>query len=469
MHITPRLESKINELMKVLQTNRKIFSLIEQYEYINEDGNKFIFDTKGMDRIESFIHEKIENAGDTRYSSDDEPMGIISKYIEHNIIPANELQLENPENLTKAKATGLYKVINDVVYWWDEEKEHGNVIKHGIDFNEAIKLFTQQMPNKSKEELAYAYGKDNALYVENYEKYYTIHYLKTIIDDLHKNTTPLLCRDGKRRPETNFARYVLSFDEKNEPFVSKIVYNLRYNQYDEKHRWVIKFITVYDDKNPPKKIQTLCNNKLISLGEPILFKRRSTNNHQSYKQRMITTMKFKNTITNETVDFSDRDPKTITLNEIKEYEALDKYSFKLKMSLIHKWNEQRYDYDKIVPEYDELLVGGTWQGYYGERPLTEIEWHRREKYYNSNREIFNKYLDIARQTDPNFVENRYDDYICTRDTITYGGPQSTVRKRMHLLFGNKVLTELMKEDPSDRQQDMFLNEWRMYPEDEGDY
>lgn len=116
MHITPKLESKINKLMKVLQINRKIFSLIEQYEYINEDGDKFIFDTKGMDRIENFIHEKIENADDTRYSSDDEPMGIISKYVEHNIIPANELQLENPENLTKAKATGLYKVINDVVY-----------------------------------------------------------------------------------------------------------------------------------------------------------------------------------------------------------------------------------------------------------------------------------------------------------------------------------------------------------------
>lgn len=180
-------------------------------------------------------------------------------------------------------------------------------------------------------------------------------------------------------------------------------------------------------------------------------------------------LKFRNVLTNETIDFSDRDPKTITLNEIKEYEALDKYSFRLKMSLIHKWNEQRYDYDKIIPEYNELLVGGTWQGYYGERPLTKIEWHRREKYYNSNREVFNKYLDIARQANPNFVKNRYDDYIQARDTITYGGPQSIVRKRMHLLFGDKVLIELMKEDPIDKRQDMFLNEWRMYPEDEGDY
>lgn len=325
------------------------------------------------------------------------------------------------------------------------------------------------MPNKSKEELSYAYGKDNTIYVKSYEKYYTIYYLKTIIDDLHRNTAMFLCRDGKRRPETNFARYVLSFDEDNEPFVSKIVYNLRYNQYDEKHKWVIKFITVYDDETPPKKIQVICNNKLLSLGEPPLFNSNLTNKHQSYKQRMITTMKFKNIATNEIVDFSNRDPKSITLEEVQKYEALDKYSFRLKMSLIHKRNKQRYDYDKIVPEYDELLTGGTWQGYYGERPLTDIEWKRREKYYSSNREVFNEQLDKARQINPNFVNDRYVDYIQARDTITYGGPQSIVRKRMHLLFGDKVLTELMKEDPSDRQQDMLLNEWRMYPEDEGDY
>ena len=452
--------------MKVLQTNRKIFSLIEQYEYINEDGDKFTFTNKDMDTIERFIHERIEVADDNRFSGDDEPIGIISKYIEHNIIPFNELQLENPENLAKAKNSNFYKVINDVVYWWEEDKAIGNLAKHVISFDAAINLFTEQtfLTSNTIDDLKSIYGSDYKFYIESNSKYYDVYYLKTIIDDKHTSIDRFKCIDGVYRMEKNFARYVLIFDQNNQPEVVKIVYNLRYNTNANYPKWVIKFVTVFYDDNPPKIIKRLCDNTLYSLKEPMLFSKfkGKPNNEERTTFRM---MKFKNVLTNEIIDMSDRDPDSITLNELNDCMALDGMGFRLLMKLAR----YKYDREKIFPLYEELLIDGTWENYYNERSLTDIERKRREKYYPSNREVFNKYLDIARQANPNFVKNRYDDYICVRDTITYGGPQSIVRKRMHLLFGDKVLTELMEEDLSDRQQDIFLNEWRMYPEDEGDY
>ena len=466
MHITPRLESKINELMKVLQTNRKIFSLIEQYEYINEDGDKFTFTNEGMDTIERFIHKRIEVADDNRFNDDDKPIGIISKYIEHNIIPFNELQLENPENLAKAKNSNFYKVINDVVYWWEEDKAIGNLAKHVISFDAAINLFTEQtfLTSNTIEDLKSIYGSDYKFYIESNSKSYDVYYLKTIIDDKHTSINQFKCVDEVYRMEKNFARYVLIFDQNNQPEVVKIVYNLRYNTNANYPKWVIKFVTVFYDDNPPKIIKRLCDNTLYSLKEPMLFSKfkGKPNNEERTTFRM---MKFKNVLTNEIIDMSDRDPDSITLNELNDCIALDGMGFRLLMKLAR----YKYDREKIFPLYEELLIDGTWENYYNERSLTDIERKRREKYYPSNREVFNKYLDIARQANPNFVKNRYDDYIQARDTITYGGPQSIVRKRMHLLFGDKVLIELMKEDPIDKRQDMFLNEWRMYPEDEGDY
>ena len=144
---------------------------------------------------------------------------------------------------------------------------------------------------------------------------------------------------------------------------------------------------------------------------------------------------------------SDWNPKSITPEELNNCVAINGRSVRLLLSKM----KHRYDREKIVPEYNELIVGGIWHGYYGERPLTEVEYKRREKYYTSNCEVFNEELDKAQQINPNFINNRYDDYICTRDTIIYGDPQSTVRKRMRLLFGDKVLTALMEEDPLDRQ------------------
>lgn len=129
-------------------------------------------------------------------------------------------------------------------------------------------------------------------------------------------------------------------------------------------------------------------------------------------------LKFRNVITNEIIDVSDRDPKSIAPEELNNCVTMNGRSFRLLLSKM----KHRYNREKIVPEYNELIAGGVWHGYYGERPLTEVEHKRREKYYTSNRKVFNEELDKTRQINPNFVNDRYDDYICTRDTITYGGP-----------------------------------------------
>lgn len=176
---------------------------------------------------------------------------------------------------------------------------------------------------------------------------------------------------------------------------------------------------------------------------------------------MIIVMKFKRKRTNEIIDLSNRDPNTITLDEIRHCSAVDIPARRLKIRLIDEANKKRYDYDKIIPTHEEIMDDGIWASYYMEKPLDDLEWKRREKYYDRNREVFNECLDQAREANPNFIKFNKELYTIAKEAICYGAPQRLVRNAMRLLFNEDVLALLPLEDPEDAILDKNIDKWKM--------
>ena len=170
-------------------------------------------------------------------------------------------------------------------------------------------------------------------------------------------------------------------------------------------------------------------------------------------------MKFKNRSTGEIVDLSDK-VDTLTIKDLSRYTGIDDEAVRLKTRLLSEWNRSTYDYDKIF-SYNEIVDGGAWYGYYDERPLTDCEWNRREKYYESNRIVFNEQLDKMRANNPNFVKMFRTEFIRAKNAITYGAPQSTVKTYMAKLYGEQVLDLLVEEDPQDDVIDPNLRNWKL--------
>ena len=317
---------------------------------------------------------------------------------------------------------------------------------HEISFEDAIDFINYDEDINSIKNLDIS---DDTLYDK-------IYLLKTTIDNKHKNLSKFKTISGAMEYEKNIARYVLYFNNKFKPITVKIVYNVRYSQIDEK--LVIKFVTVYEDKNIPNDVRNVRARILQILD--INLKELYEQDLYPFKKEDFS-MKFENRKTRQVIDLSDRNPDSITLDEIKHYHSIDPEARRLKLGLISEESQKRYDYDKIFPSYDELMYGGIWMAYYMEKKLTDLEWKRREKYYEGNRKVFNEYLDLAREKDSSFIKHNSSKYIAAKEAICYGAPQRIVRNRMKLLFGEEVLSLLPLEDPEDVILDKNLDNWKM--------
>nr|DAE85045.1 MAG TPA: hypothetical protein [Caudoviricetes sp.] len=102
----------------------------------------------------------------------------------------------------------------------------------------------------------------------------------------------------------------------------------------------------------------------------------------------------------------------------------------------------------------DILPDGAWLNYYMDKVFTDEEYARREKYYESNRIVFNEQLDKKRAYNPNFVKMFKERFDAARDAIVYGAPQKTVRAYMAKLYGDQVLDLLVKKDPQDTTLDL---------------
>ena len=445
--MSQELQDAIQECREVLERNRKIFYFIDHCEYSYYDMynrlNAFTFTFEGIKQIEEFLSEKIETG---EKFTEDTAIGIVNRYTSHNLIPFKLLQIENPMNLRKAKKAGTYEETDDVIYWWDADKTEYNSEIHEISFENAIDFINYDEDINSIKGLDIS---DDTLYDK-------IYLLKTTIDNKHKNLSKFKTIGGTMEYEKNIARYVLYFNNKFKPITVKIVYNVRYSQIDEK--LVIKFVTVYEDKNVPNDVRNIRTRILQIL---------DMNLKELYEQDLYPfkkedfSMKFEDRKTKQVINLSDRNPDSITLDEIKYYHSIDPEARRLKLGLISEESQKRYDYDKIFPSYDELMYGGIWMAYYMEKELTDLEWKRREKYYEGNRKVFNEYLDLAREKDSSFIKNNSGRYTAAKEAICYGAPQRIVRKRMKLLFGEKVLSLLPLEDPEDAILDKNIDKWKI--------
>ena len=448
--MSQELQDAIQECREVLERNRKIFYFTDHCEYSYYDAynklNEFTFTSQSMDHIDNYIYRKIiigENF------TDSEAIGIVNKYTSHNLIPFKLLQIENPMNLQNAKDAGTYEETDDVIYWWDEDKEDYNDSLHDISFEDAIGLINYDEDLRTIVDM----NDDDNMYTK-------VYLIKTIVDNNHDNSSKYKTIGGTFEHEKNFVRYVLYFDDILDPVTVKIVYNVRYSQLDNK--LVIKFVTVYEDNRIPVSVKNLRAQLLRNLGVNLS----DLNEHKIKLLHLIddkenNDMKFKRKRTNEIIDLSDRDPDTITLNEIRHCSAVDIPARRLKIRLVSQENKKRYDYDKIIPIHEEIMDDGIWASYYMEKPLDDLEWKRREKYYDRNREVFNKCLDQAREANPNFIKFNKELYTIVKEAICYGAPQRLVRNTMRLLFNEDVLPLLPLEDPEDAILDKNIDKWKM--------
>ena len=446
--MSQELQDAIQECREVLERNRRIFYFTDHCEYSYYDVynklNEFTFTFQSMDHIDDYIHRKIvigENF------TDSEAIGIVNRYTSHNLIPFKLLQIENPMNLQNAKDADTYEETDDVIYWWDADKTEYNSEIHDISFEDAIDFINYDEDINSIKDLDIS--DDDTLYDK-------IYLLKTIIDNKHKSFSKFKTVGGTMEYEKNIARYVLYFNNKLKPITVKVVYNVRYSQIDEK--LVIKFATVYEDKNVPNDVRNIRTRILQILD--MNLKELYEQNFYLFKKEDLH-MKFEDRKTKQVIDLSNRNPDTITLDEIKHYHSIDPEARRLKLGLISEESQKQYDYDKIFPSYDELMYGGIWMAYYMEKELTDFEWKRREKYYEGNRKVFNEYLDLAREKDSSFIKNNSGRYTAAKEAICYGAPQRIVRNRMKLLFGEEVLLLLPLEDPEDAILDKNIDKWKM--------
>ena len=447
--MSQELQDAIQECQSVLERNRKIFYFTDHCEYSYYDAynklNEFTFTSQSMDNIDNYIYRKIiigENF------TDSEAIGIVNKYTSHNLIPFKLLQIENPINLQNAKDAGTYEETDDVIYWWDEDKEMYNDDIHELTFEDAIYLINYDEDLRSIMDM----DLDDTLFNK-------IYLIKTIIDNKHNNASKFKTVGGTLEHEKNFTRYVLYFDARLKPITVKIVYNVRYSQLDDK--LVIKFVTVYKDSNIPASAKNL----RIQLLRALDINLSNLNEHNTKFMNLVDKenykMKFKRKRTNEIIDLSDRDPNTITLDEIRHCSAVDIPARRLKIQLIDEEDKKRYDYDKIIPTHEEIMDDGIWASYYMEKPLNDLEWKRREKYYDRNREVFNECLDQAKESNPNFIKFNKELYTIAKEAICYGAPQRLVRNAMRLLFNEDVLALLPLEDPEDAILDKNIDKWKM--------
>ena len=410
---------------KMFITNRKLLALIGEHH--NDDGK--IYSSRTIDCVEEFFIRKFNNP--QYFLNESATISQLNSALQVGLAVQGNIQLENPTNLEQARNNVVdfygdkvpcYYEDDDYIYYWEPTKHQINIDKHSIDLEDAVYYFNHQ--------------------------YNTYHYIATIVDEKHPNVhNQYKCVDGKMRFETNYVRYILSLDDNNKPNIIKIVYNVRYSEQDDKY--IIKFISVYEAKLPSNLTSKCAKVYKISINE------------QTYTitwQEAIH-MKFKNRSTGEIVDLSDK-VDTLTIKDLSRYTGIDDEAVRLKTRLLSEWNRSTYDYDKIF-SYNEIVDGGAWYGYYDERPLTDCEWNRREKYYESNRIVFNEQLDKMRANNPNFVKMFRTEFIRAKNAITYGAPQSTVKTYMAKLYGEQVLDLLVEEDPQDDVIDPNLRNWKL--------
>lgn len=424
MNVSKELYDKLQECNMVLDRNILLLSLIGEHV---EDSITFTMD--GVNKVKQFIHCKFEQR---QAFNNDDSIAILNRCLAHNCIPHNQIQLENPSNLVKAKTsfasyngmqTPCFYEDDDVIYYFYPQKLQINIDKHYINLMQSISYFNQEFDD--------------------------VYHVKTIVDKLHPNSQPYICVDGKKRIEKNMLRFVLVFNDIDDHYLIRIAYNVRYNQHDNKY--VIKFTSVYEEDNIPKEIDGKYKHVLHRLIHDNLY--------EHYLQEGAGIMKFEDMIAHKIIDLSNRDPDTITLDEIVTYKTVDKDATKLVRKLIHEWHHKTYDYDKIFP-YEDILPDGAWPNYYMDKVLTNEEYVRREKYYEGNRIVFNEQLDRIRVNNPNFVKMFKERFNAAKNAIVYGAPQKTVRACMAKLYGNQVLDLLMEEDPQDAVIDPNLRKWK---------
>ena len=418
--INMEIHSKYDECRKMFAINRKLLALIEEHHYDNK-----IYTSRTIDYVEKFLNNKFNNL---QHLNESATLAQLNGALQVGLAVQGHIQLENPANLEKARQSVVkfdmdyapcYYEDDDYIYYWESTKHQINIDKHDVNLRLAVGYFNQE--------------------IQSY------HYISTIVDEKHPNThQQYKCVDGKMRFETNYVRYVLVFDEEYTTYDTvKIAYNVRYSEQDDKY--VVKFVTVFV-ANVPQSLRT----KLAKVYKEAL-------NEQTYLKEDVT-MRFKRFSTGEVVDFSDK-VDSLTSKDLIGYECLDEDAAKLVTRLVIKHHRTANDLDKIFP-YEDIMYDGAWYDYYNYRPLTDVEWDRRKKYYEGNRIVFNEQLDKKRANNPNFVKMFKERFDAAKNAITYGAPQSIVRACMAKLYGNQVLDLLVEEDPQDAILDPNLRNWK---------
>lgn len=421
--INMEIHNKYNECQKMFTTNRKLLALIEEHHYDDK-----IYTSRTIDYVEKFFTRKFDNL---QYLEESATLTQLNGALQVGLAVQGHIQLENSANLEKARQSVVefdrdddmpcYNEDDDYIYYWDPIKHQINIDKHDINLYMAIDYFNH-----------------------TFESYY---YIGTIVDEKHPNTHhQYRCVDGKLRYEVNYARYIFSYDEDDRIYNTvKIVYNVRYSAQDDKY--VVKFVTAFV-ANVPQPLRA----KFAHI-----YKKALTLNEQTYLKG-DNIMKFMKCSTGEIVDFSDR-VDSLTSRDLIAYRCLDEEAAKLATRLIIIHHRTANDLDKIF-SYEDIMYDGAWYDYYNYRPLTDVEWDRRKKYYEGNRIVFNEQLDKMRANNPNFVKMFKKRFEAAKNAITYGAPQSIVRSCMAKLYGDQVLDLLVEEDPQDAILDPNLRKWK---------
>lgn len=410
--VNQEIYSKYGECQKMFTNNRKLLTLI------GEDESSYI--AKRINCVERFINQKMHHLDILHEST---TLAQLNGALQVGLAVKRNIQLENPANLEHARNTIIdvngskipcYYEDDDYIYYWEPTKHQYNVENHDLDLYTSIKIFNTA-----------------------YSGYF---YIKTIKDSMHTNTRMLYpCVDGNRREETNYLRFIYYLDETDYETVIRIAYNVRVSVKDDKY--VVKFTSVFDNSNVPRsmigaygKIRRLARKEIMNEIEE------------------DPAMKFRHYITGEILDLSE-DKRSVTLDDLRSYECLDEDGFKMKIKMIFNQSRSSRDHDKIIA-YKDILPDGKWPNYYMDKVLTDEEYSRREKYYESNRIVFNEQLDKKRANNPNFVKMFKERFNAAKNAIVYGAPQKTVRAYMAKLYGDQVLDLLVKEDPQDTTLDL---------------
>ena len=139
MNISKELYDKLQECNMVLNRNILLLSLIGEHV---EDS--ITFTTDGVNKVKQFIHCKFEQR---QAFNNDDSIAILNRCLAHNCIPHNQIQLENPNNLVKAKTSfALYNGMqtpcfyedDDVIYYFYPQKLQINIDKHYINLMQSI-------------------------------------------------------------------------------------------------------------------------------------------------------------------------------------------------------------------------------------------------------------------------------------------------------------------------------------------